>query len=643
MSNEADHVQVNVTLQPGGSVLPGFGGALILSHTAAWDELTRTYTSVSGLAEDWATTSPEYRAGSKMLSQNPRPPRIQVGRMTAAVILKYAMRAAVPVAGKVHLVKVKGDGFEDTTISYTAGVSPTRAQVNNAIVNALNAVTDKNYTAAFAPLVVADTPFVAEADTETFTSATALVFADRTFTAAASDIVTVAAHGLSTGAGPFRLTTTAADLPLNLLIATDYWVSVIDANTFYFAATLADALAGVPFDIADAGSGVHTMADTAETRSVTAHGLLSGDGPIQVSNAGGALPAGLVAVTDYYVVRVTANTFKLATTRALAVAGTADVAISTDGTGVQTLADVAGTLSPDLAFTVTGSANAEWFSIEAVDPKLFYLAMTHTVSGIADDLTAIIEEDATPYCLLVLYPSTDYVLEAAAWCEANDRVMVIDVPETDALNVAVSIGTDTLKQLFDLGYKNTMFAFHHAPDEFMSAAWMGRWLPTTPGKSTPKWKNLAGVTVSRINPTQRANLIARRGNAYQTVGSTGSTWEGTVASTVNKFFDNTRNLHWLTATIQNKGVDLFQGNEIIPYTPEGIQDCGGVVEASFELAIQNGVGARVPAPVVTLPTIESINALLPEDKANRVLRNVLGTLSLAGAVHGMIVDVNVSF
>lgn len=82
----------------------------------------------------------------------------------------------------------------------------------------------------------------------------------QTFTAAASDIVTAAAHGLTTGDGPFQVASTTT-LPAGLSAATDYWVAVINANTFYLCATRADAVAAtpVPVDITDAGTGTHTM------------------------------------------------------------------------------------------------------------------------------------------------------------------------------------------------------------------------------------------------------------------------------------------------------------------------------------------------------------------------------------------------
>ena len=58
-----------------------------------------------------------------------------------------------------------------------------------------------------------------------------------------------------------------------------------------------------------------------DTIAVAGHGLVDGD--LVTFLTLGALPTGLVAATDYYVIRVTSGSFKLATTYANAIAGTA--------------------------------------------------------------------------------------------------------------------------------------------------------------------------------------------------------------------------------------------------------------------------------------------------------------------------------
>ena len=78
-------------------------------------------------------------------------------------------------------------------------------------------------------------------------------------TAFATDIATAAsAHGLTTG-DAIQVSTSEADLPDPLVIDTEYFAIVIDATTFYFATTYALAIAGTQINIADDGTGTHTM------------------------------------------------------------------------------------------------------------------------------------------------------------------------------------------------------------------------------------------------------------------------------------------------------------------------------------------------------------------------------------------------
>lgn len=76
--------------------------------------------------------------------------------------------------------------------------------------------------------------------------------------------------------------------------------------------------------------------------TITAHGRRTGDGPFRVSNTGGALPTGLTAGTDYWLIVANANVFQFATSFADAIASK-NVALSTDGTGTQTLSSTGST------------------------------------------------------------------------------------------------------------------------------------------------------------------------------------------------------------------------------------------------------------------------------------------------------------
>jgi hypothetical protein len=60
---------------------------------------------------------------------------------------------------------------------------------------------------------------------------------------------------------------------------------------------------------------------------------------VTVSNSGGALPTGLSAATNYFIIKLSSTTFKLATTRANANASTA-IDITSNGSGTNTVATV---------------------------------------------------------------------------------------------------------------------------------------------------------------------------------------------------------------------------------------------------------------------------------------------------------------
>jgi hypothetical protein len=81
-----------------------------------------------------------------------------------------------------------------------------------------------------------------------------------TVTSANPGIVTLNAHGLVSG-DCFEVTTTGAT-PTNMVVNTNYYVEYINANTFYFHATQASAIAGTPGGRIDCSAGVQSGTHT---------------------------------------------------------------------------------------------------------------------------------------------------------------------------------------------------------------------------------------------------------------------------------------------------------------------------------------------------------------------------------------------
>jgi hypothetical protein len=81
----------------------------------------------------------------------------------------------------------------------------------------------------------------------------------------ANDELDITSHAYTWADGPLQLTTSGT-LPAGLELSTDYWVIYKDGGTIQLAASRANALAGTAVAIGDAGSGTHTIVDTADSQ-----------------------------------------------------------------------------------------------------------------------------------------------------------------------------------------------------------------------------------------------------------------------------------------------------------------------------------------------------------------------------------------
>ncbi len=76
-----------------------------------------------------------------------------------------------------------------------------------------------------------------------------------------------------------------------------------------------------------------TFTNASDLVNLSTHGFVDGQGPFLLANAGGALPAELDAVTQYWINDNDGNSFTLHTNEADALAGSAAVSFTDDGTG----------------------------------------------------------------------------------------------------------------------------------------------------------------------------------------------------------------------------------------------------------------------------------------------------------------------
>lgn len=132
---------------------------------------------------------------------------------------------------------------------------------------------------------------------------------------------------------------------------------------------------------------------TNDELTITAHGLNNGDGPAAIytpigANPAGAIPGGLAAVTDYWVIVVDANTVKLATSSANALAGTA-IDITSAGSG--TLELLVG-LPFRRARTYTSGSQVKSVDLDTIQDDL--IALWNLITGQDRGLFSSVQFDA---------------------------------------------------------------------------------------------------------------------------------------------------------------------------------------------------------------------------------------------------------
>lgn len=137
----SDIVSVTISTDSVGVSQAGFGVPLILSHTASWTERVRSYTSLSAVAADFATTTPEYLMATALFAQSVKPTKIKIGRCANKPTQKYSI---VPtVANSTVYTVVIGS----TSYSYTSDASATNDEITDGLQTLINAGSGDTTTA----------------------------------------------------------------------------------------------------------------------------------------------------------------------------------------------------------------------------------------------------------------------------------------------------------------------------------------------------------------------------------------------------------------------------------------------------------------------------------------------------------------
>lgn len=142
-------ISVSISQTPIGITANGFGTPLLLSALMEGPARVKSYTAMSEVEADFPDSyCAERLAAAAMFNQSPRPPTIKFGRITKPT-MRYKISALTPTSfhATEYVLHVKGEEF-DEEVSFTSDADATDAEFAEDLVAALNAVTDKNFTAS---------------------------------------------------------------------------------------------------------------------------------------------------------------------------------------------------------------------------------------------------------------------------------------------------------------------------------------------------------------------------------------------------------------------------------------------------------------------------------------------------------------
>lgn len=143
----SDIANVPISLQTGGLSQTGFGTGMILGYSmTGWVERSRTYSSIAGVAADFAETTPEKKAANAYFAQIPHPEQLIIGRGTLKPSMVFKLTVASVLNSQKYSVNLNGTQFD-----YTSDGTATNDEIILGLQTAITAAaTAAGFTAAVA-------------------------------------------------------------------------------------------------------------------------------------------------------------------------------------------------------------------------------------------------------------------------------------------------------------------------------------------------------------------------------------------------------------------------------------------------------------------------------------------------------------
>ena len=622
----SDIVNVVITRNTQGIAEPGFGVMMILGSSQRFAERIRFYSSIDEVAGDFQPTDPEYIAAQDAFSQPIRPSQIAIGRR--------AMDSAVLSV----ITALDGQSYSVTINGQTITASSTPTTFNSTITMDADFVTGNSIQSTLNGVSLPAVPFTNNSQLDTMNAWIAEIISQPNISSAQLDpadptnrtLIVQGLPGYSAEFDPIPVVTGGASQPVATVTT-----QVQEASPETIAATLVAAInnysPSLPVTAVDELDGTFRLDADVPSTPFTVSASTDIQNPDQY----------LVTVTQAYPstdyeVRVNGVGTTITTTAGIQ---------NNESIATQLVAGINATMAANNIPVVASDNSNGSLSLSANNPgDGFSVSVTPNImsvqsglvvlpiqpsASVTSDLDAIQLENPNWYAIVSTDRSQATVLEIAAWTQPRIKLFGIASSEQEIINLPPGETTSIAAKLNIAGYDRTFVMYHQDADsDYPEAAWFGRVLPLEPGSETWKFKTLNGVPYSNLTTTQSNNARGKKANTYELIAGVRITQEGTVAS--GEFIDIIRGIDWLTSTMQIYVYSVLVNNNKVPYTDAGI----AAIEAQVRRALQQGIDqqfiAEDPAPVVTVPRVADV---APNDKANRILRNVRFTATLSGAIH----------
>lgn len=596
----SDVVNVTVNLSPIAAPTRNFGAGLLIGRTDVIDvgERIRQYSNLTGVAQDFQTTDPEYKGAVKHFSQVPQPSILYIGRW-ARTATHATLRGGVLTTAEQALANF-------TAVTAGAfyfvldGIPRTVSGLNFSAQTNLNGVASVLQTAV-AALVASSTVvwdgangrFVIKSGTTGATSAITFLSDPTAFgaitidptNAANNDAVTIAGTTVTlvTGTPTANQVKIGADAAATAAALQAFLAGSTDANLITCSYRVSGAVVYVVAKASGAGGNSITLTKTGTKVTVSGATLTGGSG----SSIAGLL--------------------KGKSTQA---------SLPANGIAAETLAQAVAALI---------NASGGWYSGELVEEGV----------------------------------DTASIIAAANIIEAQQKKRIFGVTVTDTTAIDPT-STSDLGYLLKANNLGRTFWQYSQYEPQAVASFFGRASTVNFNGSkttiTLKFKQEPGVRAETITETQAAALKAKNGNVFVAYDNgTSIIQEGVMAN--GTFFDERHGLDWLENAVQTAVWNLLYTSATkVPQTDEGTHLIVTTIEAILDQAVTNslvapgvwnaaGFGQLKQGDMLSKGFYVYAPPIASQSQADREARKsvpIQVAVKLAGAIHFVDVLLNVN-